>query len=117
MRLAYSPGIKIILVPCTGKVDVIHLLRGFEKGADGVYVLGCIEGDCHYNSGNLRAGKRVAQAAALLDKVGIGGNRVAMFHLSSSQAPRFVEIAEEMTGRIARLGPNPIKTARRKGVV
>jgi coenzyme F420-reducing hydrogenase delta subunit len=116
MRLDYSSGIKIILVPCTGKVDVIHMLRAFEKGADGVYVLGCIEGDCHYNNGNLRARKRVAQTAALLDKVGVEGERVAMFNLSSSEAPRFVEIAAEMTERITALGPNPIKVAKQKRV-
>lgn len=116
MRLAYSSSIKIILVPCTGKVDVIHMLRAFEKGADGVYVLGCIEGDCHYNNGNLRAKKRVGQVAELLDKVGIGGDRVAMFNLSSAEAPRFVEIAVEMTDRITALGPNPIKAAKKKRV-
>lgn len=116
MRLVYSSSIKIILVPCTGKVDVIHMLRAFEKGADGVYVLGCIEGDCHYNNGNLRAKKRVGQVAELLDKVGIGGDRVAMFNLSSAEAPRFVEIAVEMTERITALGPNPIKAAKKKRV-
>ncbi len=116
MRLAYSSSIKIILVPCTGKVDVIHMLRAFEKGADGVYVLGCIEGDCHFNNGNLRAKKRVAQVADILDKVGVGGERVAMFNLSSSEAPRFVEIALEMTERISALGPNPIKAAKQKRV-
>jgi F420-non-reducing hydrogenase iron-sulfur subunit len=116
MRLAYSPSIKIIPVPCTGKVDAIHMLRAFEKGADGVYALGCIEGECHYNHGNLRAKKRTEQVAALLDKVGIERDRVAMFNLSSSQAQRFVEIAVEMTARILDLGPNPIKTAKKKRV-
>jgi coenzyme F420-reducing hydrogenase delta subunit len=116
MRLGYSPSIKIILVPCTGKVDAIHMLRAFERGADGVYVLGCVEGDCHYNSGNLRAKKRVGQVAAILDSVGIGADRVAMFNLSSSEAPLFVEIAEEMTERISALGPNPIKLDKRKKV-
>jgi coenzyme F420-reducing hydrogenase delta subunit len=116
MRLGYSSSIKIILVPCTGKVDVIHMLRAFERGADGVYVLGCIEGDCHYNNGNLRAKKRVGQAAAILDTVGIGGQRVAMFNLSSSEAPRFIEIAQEMTERISTMGPNPIKIAKQERV-
>jgi F420-non-reducing hydrogenase iron-sulfur subunit len=116
MRLGYSSSIKIILVPCTGKVDVIHMLRAFERGADGVYVVGCMEGDCHYSSGNLRARKRVGQVAVLLDSVGLGVDRVAMYNLSSSEAPRFVEIAVEMTERISALGPNPIRLARRKKV-
>jgi len=62
MRLSYPTNIRIIKVPCTGRVAIIHLLKAFEKGADGVFVAGCLEGDCHYQSGNLRAKKRVAYA-------------------------------------------------------
>jgi coenzyme F420-reducing hydrogenase delta subunit len=109
MRLQYPSNIKIILVPCTGKVDLIHLLRAFEKGADGVYAAGCLEGECHYNSGNLRARKRVEQAKKILESIGIEGERVQMYNLSSSEAPRFVQIAKEMTEKIKNLGPNPIK--------
>jgi len=114
MRLQYPSSIRIILLPCTGKLDLIHLLRAFERGADGVYAVGCMEGACQYNSGNLRARKRVAQAREILEKIGIGGDRVQMYNLSSSEAPRFVEIAEEMTRKILSLGPNPIKLARKR---
>ena len=114
MRLKYPANIRIIRVPCTGKVDILHILRSFEKGADGVYVVGCLEGDCHFNSGNLRARKRVQQAQALLDKIGIGGERVQMYNLSSSEGPLFAEIAVEMTDKIKELGPNPLKEALKK---
>jgi len=114
MRLQYPSGIRIICLPCTGKVDLIHLLRAFEKGADGVYVVGCMEGSCQFTTGNLRARKRVEQARTLLEAIGVGGDRVHMFNLASSEAPRFVEIAEEMTRKILALGPNPIKKARKK---
>lgn len=96
-------------VPCTGKVDAGHLLRAFEKGADGVYVVGCMEGDCHFNKGNFRARKRVAQVKKILDAVGLGGARVEMYNLSSGEAPLFVNIAGEMHNRILALGPNPVK--------
>lgn len=98
-------------VPCTGKVDLIHILRSFEKGADGVYVLGCLEGECRYENGNLRARKRVEKARQILERIGIGGDRVAMYNLSSSEGPRFAAFAGEMTERIRSLGPNPIKAA------
>ena len=114
MRLAYPSNIKIIRVPCTGKVDLLQILRAFEKGADGVYAVGCLEGDCHFNSGNFRARKRIEQAQALLEAVGVGGTRAQMYNLSSSEAPRFVEIAVEMDARIRALGPNPIKLAGKK---
>jgi F420-non-reducing hydrogenase iron-sulfur subunit len=114
MRLQYPDTIRIVRVPCTGKVDVLHILRAFEKGADGVYVVGCMEGDCRFNSGNLRARKRVEQAKVILDTVGVGGDRVQMFNLSSGEGPRFAEYAVEMTDRIKEMGPNPIKKAMEK---
>jgi len=95
-------------------VDILHVLRAFEKGADGVYAVGCLEGDCHFNSGNFRARKRIEQAQELLETIGIGGERVQMYNLSSSEAPRFVEVAVEMEARIRELGPNPIKLAGKK---
>jgi coenzyme F420-reducing hydrogenase delta subunit len=109
MRLDYPASVKIVRVPCTGKVDVIHLLRALERGADGACVIGCMEGDCHFNSGNLRARKRVEQARRILDTIGIGGQRVEMFNLSSSEAPLFVKHVREMNDRILALGPNPVK--------
>ena len=115
MRLNYPPNVKIIKVPCTGKVDVIHLLQAFERGADGVYIAGCLEGDCHFLRGNLRARKRVEYAKRLLDEIGIGGERLQMYNMSAAQGPRFAEVAREMTERIMTLGPNPIRA--RKGEV
>jgi coenzyme F420-reducing hydrogenase delta subunit len=114
MRLKYPGTIRIVRVPCTGKVDILHILRAFEKGADGVYVVGCMEGDCRFNQGNLRARKRVEEARRILDTIGIGGERVKMFNLSSSEGPRFAQYAEEMTEKIKEMGPNPIKIAKQK---
>jgi coenzyme F420-reducing hydrogenase delta subunit len=109
MRLDYPASVKIVRVPCTGKVDVIHLLRALEKGADGACVIGCMEGDCHFTAGNLRARKRVEQARRILDAIGIGGQRVEMFNLSSSEAPLFVKHVQEMNERILAFCTNPVK--------
>ncbi|CAO0823896.1 F420-non-reducing hydrogenase vhu iron-sulfur subunit D [Desulfarculales bacterium] len=111
MRLNYPVHVRIIRVPCTGKVDLIHILRAFEKGADGVYLVGCLEGSCYYEQGNFRARKRVEQAQRLLEVVGSGGERVQMFNLSSGEAPLFAQYACEMSERILALGPNPAKLA------
>ncbi len=112
--MTYPANIKIIRVPCTGKVDLLFILHAFEKGADGVYVVGCMEGDCHFNNGNFRARKRVEQAQKILDTIGVGGERAQMFNLSSAEGPKFAKIAEEMTERIRKLGPNPIKRGKKK---
>ena len=105
MRLQYSHSVRIIRLPCTGKVDTIHLLKALEDGADGVFVAGCLEGQCHYLEGNLRAKKRVAYAKRLLAEAGIAPERIDMFNLSSAMGGRFAEIVEEMTERITKLGP------------
>ncbi|MBU4317234.1 MAG: hydrogenase iron-sulfur subunit [Proteobacteria bacterium] len=114
MRLKYPSSIKIIRVPCTGKVDLLHVLRAFEKGADGVYVVGCEEGSCQYTKGNFRARKRIEQAQNILETIGIGGERAQMYNLSSGEGTRFAQFAIEMEKRIQKLGPNPIKLAHNK---
>ena len=113
MRLSYPTNVKIIQVPCTGKVDVLYLLKCFQEGADGVYVAGCMEGECHYLTGNLRARKRVEYTKKILDEIGMGGERLAMYNMSAAQGPRFVEVAREVTERIKKLGPNPVKKINR----
>ncbi len=112
MRLQYPFNVRIIRIPCTGKVDIRHLLEAFEKGADGAYVAGCLEGDCHYLKGNFRAKKRVALAKRILEDAGIGGDRLEMFNMSAAMGPKFAEVAREMTERIRKLGPSPIKKPR-----
>jgi len=91
----------------------VHILHAFEKGADGVFVVGCLEGDCRYKTGNLRARKRVEHARAILDQVGVGSERVGMYNLSSGEGPRFAQYAKEMDEIIRRLGPTPLKAARK----
>ncbi|MBI5586117.1 MAG: hydrogenase iron-sulfur subunit [Deltaproteobacteria bacterium] len=112
-RLSYPPNVKIIRVPCSGKVDAIHILKAFEKGADGVYVAGCLEGDCHFKNGNVRAARRVVYVQKLLDQIGVGGERVGMVNLSAGMGERFAEIARQFTEKIRELGPNPVGTITR----
>ena len=114
MRLSYPTDIKIIRVPCTGKVDVMYLLKCFQQGADGVFCVGCLEGNCHYNEGNLRCRERTEYIHQLLDEIGIEGERVRMYNLSSGEGPTFARYAEEMTEHIRTLGPNPLKAKKRK---
>ena len=113
MRLQYPPEIKIILMPCTGRVDILHLLKAFEGGADVVFVDGCLEGECHYLSGNIQARKRVTKVKKDFTEMGIEPERVEMFNLSSSEGPKFAAIAQEMTERAYKLGPSPIKQKER----
>lgn len=84
-------------------------MKAIEDGADGVYVAGCLEGECHFLTGNLKAKRRVQYVKKTLEELGIEPERVDMFNLSAGEGPRFAEIAIEMVSRIKELGPSPVK--------
>ena len=110
MRLSYPTNIKILKIPCTGKVDALYLLRAFEDGADGVIVAGCEEGTCHFINGNIKAKKKVKYTKKILDEIGLGGDRLEMYNLSAAMGQKFADLAKEMTERIKKLGPSPVNS-------
>jgi len=114
MRHQYPASVRVLRLPCTGKVEVNTILTAFEKGVDGVLVAGCLEGGCHFLEGNLRARRRVERAKQFLDEIGIESERLEMFNLSSAEGSRFAEIVTEMSRRLQRLGPSPFSVDRRK---
>jgi len=114
-RICYPANVKIIRVPCSGKVDAIHMLKAFEKGADGVVIAGCIGGDCHFKTGNIRAAKRVSHVRRLLDEIGIGAERIEVVLMSAGMGDRFAKMAKEITEKICKLGPSPINLATLSG--
>ena len=109
MRLSYPANVKIVLLPCTGRVDHLHILKVFREGADGVMIAGCLEGDCHFKTGNLQARKRVTRLKALLKELGIEEERLNMYNLSSAEGARFAEITREFTDKVRELGPTPLR--------
>jgi len=115
-RMQYPANVRIVLVPCSGKVEVQQILAAFERGIDGVLVAGCLEGGCHFVEGNLRAKRRIASAKRILDDIGLGGERLWMVNLSASEAPTFVALVREMVETVERLGPNPLRMQSEHGV-
>ncbi len=109
MRADCPTNVKNIEMPCTGRVDVLHILQAFEKGADGVLVVGCLEGECHYLEGNLRARKRVNYVKEILKSLGMEEERLEMRNLSSAMGQKFADIVIDMTEKIKELGPSPVK--------
>jgi coenzyme F420-reducing hydrogenase delta subunit len=91
-----------------------HILESFEKGVDGILVVGCLEGGCHFVEGNLRARKRTERVGSILDEIGIGSERLKMVHLSDSMAAGFVQNVQELISAVKGLGPNPLKAVERK---
>ncbi|HDH87810.1 MAG: hydrogenase iron-sulfur subunit [Deltaproteobacteria bacterium] len=105
--LQFSPNIRIIRVLCTGKIEVPHLLKAFESGADGVVVISCKFGECYFKEGNFRAQKKVERAQSLLQEAGLKPERLLFDFVPGPGAKKFVDILNGMTERVRSLGPNP----------
>lgn len=116
MKIEYPANVKFLRLPCTGKTDIRYLLEAFEQGADGVYLVACPIGNCHHVRGNERGLARLKRAKKILDEIGLGGERLDMFFMSGSQAHSFAAAAVEMTERIRKLGPNPLKSVNGKRI-
>ncbi|MHA1732189.1 MAG: hydrogenase iron-sulfur subunit [Promethearchaeota archaeon] len=106
-RLQYPPNIRVLMMPCTGKLDLTYIFKAFKVGIDGVVVSGCVKGQCHYLEGNYQAERRVIFAQKILDEIGIGSERLEMHFISASMSTKFQEVATNFTEKIRKLGPLP----------
>ena len=113
-KMEYPVNIRIVRVPCSGRVDQMHILRAFKEGADGVVVAGCLEGGCHYVDGNIKCKRRVEDLKKKLEAIGLGSERLEMYFMSASMSTKFVECMKEFYERIKRLGPSPLREVQSK---
>jgi F420-non-reducing hydrogenase iron-sulfur subunit len=104
-RRQYSPEVRILRVMCSGRVSPGIILKIFASGADGVLVLGCHPGDCHYQVGNQHAEKAMEQVRELLDLVGINGSRLRLEWISAAEGERFGRTIDEFVSIVRDLGP------------
>ncbi len=104
-RLTYPPNIRIIRVPCSGRVDPLFIVKSFQQGADGVLVAGCHPGDCHYSEGNYYTRRRLALLRPFLDYLGIEPNRLRLEWVSASEGKRFSQVVSDFTAAVNKLGP------------
>jgi F420-non-reducing hydrogenase iron-sulfur subunit len=104
-RKKFAPNVRVVRVMCSGRVEPNFILKAFEKGADGVIVLGCHPGDCHYIEGNYKTQRRIPLLKKLLVQMGIEEERLRLEWVSASEGDRFASIVDEMTEQIRKLGP------------
>ena len=104
-RLAYPPNIRVVRVPCSGRISPHFILSALMHGADGVLVSGCHPGDCHYLTGNLVARRRFALLNRMLDYVGVHPHRVQFTWVSAAEGARFADTIKVVTERVRALGP------------
>lgn len=109
MKMEYPKSIKLIKVPCSGRVSAEYILHALSRGADGVFVAGCPDAECHYRSGNRIAKIKIILLKRILPEFGIESGRVEFLHVSSADARKFVEFAVNFDRRINKLGPSPLR--------
>lgn len=104
-RMSYASPLRIIRMPCTGRIDPLFILKAFEMGADGVMVSGCHPGDCHYTAGNYHARRRFLLLRSLMDFCGIDLRRLKFYWISAAEGGKWVTAVNEMVETIEKLGP------------
>lgn len=108
-RFLLEPSVKIVQLPCSSKVETLGIIKAFESGANGIFVLGCPEGKCHLLNGNHRARKVVEYTKILLDEIGIEKNRLEMFQIGTSESQHFDQIISLMAESVAMVSFNQVK--------
>jgi F420-non-reducing hydrogenase iron-sulfur subunit len=109
-RIQLPPSMRIIRVMCTGSIDPQMVFEAFENGIDGVVIMGCHFGDCHYLTGNYNAEKKVKMIKLLLEKTDLEPERFHLEWVSAAEGPKFAEVVKDFTAKISSFGPNPIFT-------
>ncbi|MEW5813858.1 MAG: hydrogenase iron-sulfur subunit [Spirochaetota bacterium] len=104
-RLQYGPNIRIIRVPCSGRINPLYLVKALQNGADGVLVSGCHPGDCHYISGNLIARRKFALMKNLITYIGIEPERLQFSWVSASEGSRFASLINKVIADVKKVGP------------
>jgi F420-non-reducing hydrogenase iron-sulfur subunit len=104
-RMKYPPNLRVIRVMCSGRVDPNFVLDALAKGADGVLVLGCHPGDCHYSEGNYKCQRRIPLTRKLAEQMGIDPRRIRLEWVSASEGARFTQVVTEFTDEVRALGP------------
>jgi F420-non-reducing hydrogenase iron-sulfur subunit len=104
-RLQMAANVRVVRLPCTGRIDPLFIVKAFECGADGVIVSGCHPADCHYTAGNYHARRRFAIFRDLLDFMGVDVRRTTFSWVSASEGGKWRDVVNDTTARVRELGP------------
>jgi F420-non-reducing hydrogenase iron-sulfur subunit len=110
-RKTYAPNVRVIRLMCSGRIDPQFILKAFKEGADGVVILGCHTGECHYKKGNYSALRRFYLLRRMLSQFGIEEERLRLDWVSASEADKFVEVINDVVKKVKALGPLNKKSA------
>ncbi len=111
-RLQMPPNVHVIRVMCSASVKPEYVMKAVSQGVDGVLVLGCHIGDCHYMTGNHRTAKRVPLVKKIMRDIGLDERRVRLDWVSAAEGEKFQKVITEFVNEIKGLGPNPLRSVR-----
>jgi F420-non-reducing hydrogenase iron-sulfur subunit len=108
-RMKIPPTIKVIRVMCSGRIDPLFVLKAYLRGADGVMMMGCHPGDCHYQKGNYNARRRYVMLQSIFETLGLEKDRISLWWVSASEAPRYAQVTNEFSEKVKQMGSNPLR--------
>jgi F420-non-reducing hydrogenase iron-sulfur subunit len=108
-RLKIPPSLRVVRVMCSGRIDPLFVIKAFLKGADGVMMMGCHPGDCHYQKGNYNARRRFIMLQKIFDSLSLEPERLSLWWVSASEGPRYAQVTGEFSEKVKKLGPSPVR--------
>lgn len=108
-RLKVPPSLKVVRVMCSGRIDPLFMIKAYLKGADGIMMMGCHPGDCHYQKGNYNARRRFIMLQSIFNELALDPERLALWWVSASEGPRYSKVTGEFAEKITKLGPSPVR--------
>jgi F420-non-reducing hydrogenase iron-sulfur subunit len=108
-RMRIPASLRVVRVMCSGRIDPLFVIKAYLKGADGVMMMGCHPGDCHYQKGNYSARRRFIMLKKIFESLGLEPDRLGLWWVSASEGPRYSKVTEEFSQKIENLGPSPLR--------
>jgi len=107
-RMQIPSSIRVIRVMCSGRIDPLFVLRGLLRGADGIMMMGCHPGDCHYQKGNYNTRRRFVMMQSILGTLGLDAERLGLWWVSASEGAKYAKVTKAFSDKITKKGPNPL---------
>jgi F420-non-reducing hydrogenase iron-sulfur subunit len=108
-RMKVPSFLRVIRVMCSGRIDPLFVIKAFLKGADGVMMMGCHPGDCHYQKGNFSARRRFILLKTIFENLGLDPERLGLYWVSASEGQRYSKVTGDFAEKIRKMGPNPVR--------
>ncbi|MFC2142346.1 hydrogenase iron-sulfur subunit [Acidobacteriota bacterium] len=108
-RMRIPASLRVVRVMCSGRIDPLFVIKAYLKGADGVMMMGCHPGNCHYQKGNYNARRRFIMLKSIFESLALEPDRLGLWWVSASEGPRYSKVTQEFSEKIEELGTSPLR--------